>query len=232
MCNQKVRAMRTILFLIVIFVLSCCQSVLAQNDTLVGVLRDVSDKMIKRYPVTLGSKHPITVKTNRQGVFTIPGANLNDTLFILIKKTKNLVRVPVNGYNYITITLENSTFNAERSFEPNELLREIMEKERNNIISSSVMKREEIQKTGCRDLNCLLRRMSGVTYVDGSIRIRASMSLNSPTAPLVVVDGVQSDLSILQTLSVEDISELRVLKDAGQYGVRGANGAIVIKTGK
>lgn len=153
-------------------------------------------------------------------------------MFVTIKKTRNVVKVPVNGYNYITITLENSTFNAERSFEPDEALKEIMERERNKIVSSSVMNKEEIQKTGCRDLYCLLRRMSGITFADGSVRIRASVSLNSPSDPLVVVDGIPMDLSVLNTIPVEDVSELKVLKDAGEYGVRGANGAIVIKTGK
>lgn len=167
--------MKTIHYLSIIILSFSSQILLAQNDTLVGVLRDISDKIIKRYPVTLGSQNPITVKTNKHGVFTIPGANLNDTLFVTIKKTRNVVKVPVNGYNYITITLENSTFNAKRSFEPDEALKEIMERERNKIVSSSVMNKEEIQKTGCRDLYCLLRRMSGITFADGSVRIRASV---------------------------------------------------------
>ena len=216
--------MKTIHYLSIIILSFSSQILLAQNDTLVGVLRDISDKIIKRYPVTLGSQNPITVKTNKHGVFTIPGANLNDTLFVTIKKTRNVVKVPVNGYNYITITLENSTFNAKRSFEPDEALKEIMERERNKIVSSSVMNKEEIQKTGCRDLYCLLPH--------GSVPIRASVSLNSPSDPLVVVDGIPMDLSVLNTIPVEDVSELKVLKDAGEYGVRGANGAIVIKTGK
>ena len=224
--------MKTIHYLSIIILSFSSQILLAQNDTLVGVLRDISDKIIKRYPVTLGSQNQITVKTNKHGEFTIPGANLNDTLFVTIKKTRNVVKVPVNGYNYITITLENSTFNAKRSFEPDEALKEIMERERNKIVSSSVMNKEEIQKTGCRDLYCLLRRMSGITFADGSVRIRASVSLNSPSDPLVVVDGIPMDLSVLNTIPVEDVSELKVLKDAGEYGVRGANGAIVIKTGK
>ena len=134
--------MKTIHYLSIIILSFSSQILLAQNDTLVGVLRDISDKIIKRYPVTLGSQNPITVKTNKHGVFTIPGANLNDTLFVTIKKTRNVVKVPVNGYNYITITLENSTFNAKRSFEPDEALKEIMERERNKIVSSSVMNKE------------------------------------------------------------------------------------------
>lgn len=224
--------MRTIHFLSAILFLFCSHTLSAQNDTLVGVLRDVSDKMIKRYPVTLGRKNPITVKTNKYGVFTIPKANLNDTLFVTIKKTKNLLKVPINGYNYITITLQNGTFKAEHAYEPDEALSKILDEERNKTRSSSVMNREAIEKSGCRDLDCLLRRMSGVTYINGSLRIRASMSLNSPSDPLVVVDGTQMDMTILDTMPIEDVKELRVLKDASQYGVRGANGAIIIKTGR
>lgn len=57
--------MKTIHYLSIIILLFSSQILLAQNDTLVGVLRDISDKIIKRYPVTLGSQNPITVKTNK-----------------------------------------------------------------------------------------------------------------------------------------------------------------------
>ena len=218
------------LFVFLMIFLGCGEWLSAQSDTLVGVLKDVSQKAIKRYPVTLGSENPITVKTNGKGLFMIPGANLQDTLYVTIKKTKNQVVVPVKGYNYITITLENSTFNADRTNEPNEEIQRMIMAERNRIISSSVMTREDIRRLGCRDMISVLKRMSGVTFVDGNIRIRASASLTSPTDPLVVVDGIPMDLTILDTIAIEDVQEVSVLKDAGQYGARGANGAIVIKT--
>lgn len=218
------------LFVFLMIFLGCGEWLSAQSDTLVGVLKDVSQKAIKRYPVTLGSVNPKTVKTNGKGMFMFPGANLQDTLFVTIKKTKNQLEVPVNGYNYITITLENSTFNADRSHEPNAELQRLIMAERNRLISSSVMTREDIRRLGCRDMDSVLKRMSGVTYVDGRIRIRASASLTSPTDPLVVVDGIPMDLSILNTIAIEDVQEVSVLKDAAQYGARGANGAIVIKT--
>ena len=221
--------MRTIHILSVIL-FCCCQAVSAQNDTLVGVLRDISDKVIKRYPVTLGKEKPVTVKTNKKGVFTFPNANLHDTLYLTIKKTNSRIQVPVDGYKYVTIKLENGTFNADRASLPTEFLRKIMEEERNKIISSTVMKKEEIEKSGCQDITCLLRRMSGITFIDGQVRIRASMSLNSPTDPLVIVDGVPSDISMLNAVPIQDIAEIKILKDAAQYGARGANGAIVIKT--
>ena len=218
------------LFVFLMIFLGCGEWLSAQSDTLVGVLKDVSQKAIKRYPVTLGRVNPVTVKTNGKGMFMFPGANLQDTLFVKIKKTKNQLEVPLNGYNYITITLENSTFNADRSKDPSEEIQRMIMAERNRLISSSVMTREDSRRLGCRDMGSVLKRMSGVTYMDGKIRIRASASLTSPTDPLVVVDGIPMDLSILNTIAIEDVQEVSVLKDAGQYGARGANGAIVIKT--
>ena len=218
------------LFVFLMIFLGCGEWLSAQSDTLVGVLKDVSQKAIKRYPVTLGRVNPVTVKTNGKGMFMFPGANLQDTLFVKIKKTKNQLEVPLNGYNYITITLENSTFNADRSKDPSEEIQRMIMAERNRLISSSVMTREDIRRLGSRDMDSVLKRMSGVTYMDGKIRIRASASLTSPTDPLVVVDGIPMDLSILNTIAIEDVQEVSVLKDAGQYGARGANGAIVIKT--
>jgi TonB-dependent SusC/RagA subfamily outer membrane receptor len=48
--------------------------------------------------------------------------------------------------------------------------------------------------------------------------------------PLYIIDGVQGDIN---NLNPEDIESLQVLKDAGAYsiyGVRGANGVIVVTT--
>ena len=79
--------MKTIHYLSIIILSFSSQILLAQNDTLVGVLRDISDKIIKRYPVTLGSQNPITVKTNKHGVFTIPGySKLRSALNVLFSK--------------------------------------------------------------------------------------------------------------------------------------------------
>lgn len=50
--------------------------------------------------------------------------------------------------------------------------------------------------------------------------------------PLIIIDGIQGDLS---NLNVNDIASIQVLKDAGAasiYGVRGSNGVIVVTTKK
>lgn len=72
---------------------------------------------------------------------------------------------------------------------------------------------------------------------DLTIRIRGgSNSLTGNNAPLYIVDGVPFSPSTeggLSGLNPNDIQSIRVLKDAADitmYGIRGANGVIVIKT--
>ena len=64
-----------------------------------------------------------------------------------------------------------------------------------------------------------------------NVRIRGITSFGN-TDPLVMVDGVQGSLT---NLNATDIESIQVLKDAGAaavYGVRGANGVIVVTTKK
>lgn len=64
------------------------------------------------------------------------------------------------------------------------------------------------------------------------IHIRGQGSLYSSTTPLFVVDGMtMEDISTISPLDVESVT---VYKDAeaAMYGVRGANGVIVIRTKK
>lgn len=75
---------------------------------------------------------------------------------------------------------------------------------------------------------------SGQPGTNASIRIRGIGSINSSTAPLYVVDGVQYDGDI-SAIDPGDIASTTILKDAtatSLYGSRGANGVIVITTKK
>jgi TonB-linked SusC/RagA family outer membrane protein len=65
----------------------------------------------------------------------------------------------------------------------------------------------------------------------GTIQIRGLSSLNSGNGPLYVIDGILNDDASF--LNPQDIASIEVLKDAASaaiYGVRGANGVILITT--
>lgn len=67
---------------------------------------------------------------------------------------------------------------------------------------------------------------------DPEIRIRGVGTLNNKN-PMVLIDGVESSVSQISQLPSEDIASVSVLKDAASasiYGVRAANGVILITT--
>lgn len=76
---------------------------------------------------------------------------------------------------------------------------------------------------------------SGEPGQDGAtLRIRGVSTLQSGgREPLVVVDGIERDFSVLNSLDINVIESVSVLKDASAtavYGVRGANGVIIFTT--
>lgn len=71
---------------------------------------------------------------------------------------------------------------------------------------------------------------SGDPNSTSTIRLRGVISVNGSTTPLILIDGVEGDLS---TVAPENIASIDVLKDASAaaiYGTRGANGVIIITT--
>lgn len=74
-------------------------------------------------------------------------------------------------------------------------------------------------------------RFAGVTVTsDNRIIIRGMTSINGDNEPLFVVDGVNMNWASAQMINVQDIKTIDVLKDGSGYGVRGANGVVVITT--
>lgn len=67
-----------------------------------------------------------------------------------------------------------------------------------------------------------------------TIRIRGLATLNeSGHEPLVVIDGIQSTMATMNALDANEIENISVLKDASStavYGVRGANGVVIVTT--
>tara|TARA_R100001143_G_C3361193_1_gene136094 strand:- start:7737 stop:8165 length:429 start_codon:yes stop_codon:yes gene_type:complete len=95
------------------------------------------------------------------------------------------------------------------------------------------------QPDNFRNLVDFLYRISGVNITGPSsnptITVRGVSSINSGIEPLYVIDGQAvgtNYLTVNGMLNVRDIAQVHVLKgsDASLYGVRGANGVIVITT--
>ena len=92
-------------------------------------------------------------------------------------------------------------------------------------------------------LDALNGQSAGVVISSGAnraamldaVRVRGTTSLTGGNDPLVIIDGVASDIATLGTLYPGDIESFTVLKDASEtasYGSRGASGVIKVETRK
>ena len=110
--------------------------------------------------------------------------------------------------------------------------------------SAGLLKEDEIGKVQVTNpVDALRGKVSGVQMTrqpgqpgvsNPTILIRGISSINSGTAPLIILDGVPFD-GDMNTLNPADIESETVLKDAASaalYGARGANGVIIITTNK
>lgn len=75
-------------------------------------------------------------------------------------------------------------------------------------------------------------RVPGMMVTDNSITIRGPSSIMLSNEPLVLVDGVPSDVSIIDMIDPRDVEVIEIIKgpNAAIYGSRGANGIIAIYT--
>lgn len=110
--------------------------------------------------------------------------------------------------------------------------------------SISVVRNDALIESPTNNLsNALVGRVAGVSALQSSgepgdneatLRIRGIATLNSEGQdPLVVIDGVQSTMEVMNTLDPNEIQSVSVLKDASAtavYGVQGANGVVIVTT--
>ncbi len=106
--------------------------------------------------------------------------------------------------------------------------------------SVSVVKTDELKSSSDTDpMRALQGKVPGMTITSngspvgaGTVRIRGIGSFNSSQDPLFIIDGVPTTTN-LNTLNMNDIESMQVLKDAASasiYGSRAANGVIIITT--
>ena len=108
--------------------------------------------------------------------------------------------------------------------------------------SSAIVTSEDLERQPGQPIEqVLMGRFPGVTVMrtpDGgvAVRIRGTTSIRGSNEPLYVIDGVEIEPGAsgsLTGINPHDIASIQVLKDPAEtalYGVRGANGVIVIKT--
>ncbi|MCD7969791.1 MAG: TonB-dependent receptor plug domain-containing protein [Alistipes sp.] len=165
------------------------------------------------------------------GLLYFDGVMPEDTLNIISKTT--FFQIPVSGLDSVNVILKNPRriegFYRSHMDETVDYGYYVVSK-KNNTYPSNTVNMEGAENY--RNLLEFLRgRVPGVQVEGNRLVIRGTGTINSSTDPLVVVDGVPVDFqSANQTIHPRDIESISVDKVGSMYGVRGANGVIIIQT--
>ncbi|MFD2574490.1 SusC/RagA family TonB-linked outer membrane protein [Spirosoma soli] len=236
-------ALRVRLTLLTLLTLFGNLSVMAQGQTLTGLVKEVDGTPLPGVTVQIKGTNRGT-QTNADGVYQLTNVEPNATLvFSFIGKTPQ--EAVANGRSTIDVVL------ADDSKSLTEVVVVGYGTQRRKDLTGSIaaISSEEFQKGNVVTPEQLIAgKLSGVQITPPSgqpgggstIRIRGGSSLNASNDPLVVIDGLPVDNSgisgasnPLSLINPQDIETFTVLKDASAaaiYGARAANGVILITT--
>ena len=174
--------------------------------------------------------------TDQEGKFTLQVADLNAVLIVSYIGFETQ-EISLNGREFIKITLAVDT----KSLSELVVVGYGVQKKINTTGAiSSISTKELIQSPVANISNSLVGRLPGLFATqsggepgnDGSkIRIRGVGTFSGNTDPLVLVDGIE--VSNYNNIDPNEIESVTILKDASStavYGIRGANGVLIITT--
>lgn len=188
------------------------------------------------------------LEVNNPGNGTI--TDIDGKFSIKLKSSKAKIKVSYIGYAAQTLTATNDmTINLESD---GNMLQEVeivqqgfgTKSRLSNVASISQVNGLTLRQSPTASVqNALAGRLPGLFQIQGSgqpgkdaadIFIRGiSTYADVSTSPLVLIDDVESDIETLSQLSPNDIQDISVLKDAGStaiFGLKGANGVILVTT--
>lgn len=209
---------------------------MAQNGVVVkGKVLDANDEPLIGAAIVLKGNTNVGTVADFDGNFTLEVPNRNSVLTVsYLGMTPQDVKV--NGRTMIVVVLREDT----------EVLDEVVvvgygQQKKASVVGSITQTSSKVLERagGVSDLgSALTGNLPGVVTTastgmpgeeDPQIVIRGASSWNN-SAPLILVDGIERPMSGIDVNSVESISVLKDASATAVYGVKGANGVILITT--
>jgi len=204
-----------------------------QGIVVTGIVSDQSGPLIGVSVVVKGTNEGTV--TDIDGKFTITVSGKESVLqFSFLGYTKQ--EIVIGNQKILNITLAESAVELEDIV----VVGYGTQKKQSVVGSISQVKSEELMRTGgvTNISNALTGLVPGLTTLNYSgkpgsdaaqILVR-SMSTWNDSSPLILIDGVERDMNSIDINEVENISVLKDASATAVFGVRGANGVILVTT--
>ncbi|MDP9048136.1 MAG: carboxypeptidase-like regulatory domain-containing protein, partial [Bacteroidota bacterium] len=212
-------------------------SVFAQKGTFTGKVVDETSQPLPGATVVLKGTGQSTI-TDAKGMFVFPNTN----------QSAMTVVISFVGYDVMERVISLGETPTIQLVQNQKALSEVV------VVGYGTVRKTDltgaVANLGVKDLNPgpitnplqqLAGRAAGVDIIQtgsepGSVptvRIRGITSLQGGNNPLVVVDGIQGNMDLLNQVPPSEIASIDILKDASAtaiYGSRGAPGVIIVTT--
>ncbi len=211
-----------------------CFVTLAQQKTITGVVSDDKGTLPGANVVVKGTTRG--VQTDMDGKYSIQAA-LGATLVYSYIGLENQTRV-VGTSNVINVKLNSSASTLEEVVVQG--YRSVRKKQA--VTSAATVNARTVEnRPNANKINTLNGQLAGVSITAAagqpgsktSVVIRGTGSISAPNDPLYLIDGIPTNADTLKKMDPNTISNVEVLKDKesiSQYGSKGENGVISIKT--
>jgi TonB-linked SusC/RagA family outer membrane protein len=235
-CSHFANNGKSLFVLLSMLIISSSSIAFAQNRvTVTGSVVDPAKEPIIGASVTLKSDPTVGTTTDLDGKFSLQIPSGNQTM-VFTYLGMNKKEVQVHGQRLLSVQMEEDT----------RVLNEVV------VVGYGQQKKESVVGSITQTTGKVLERAGGVSNLgmaltgnlpgvstlsstgmpgqeDPQIIIRGISSWNN-SEPLVLVDGVERPISSIDISSVASISVLKDASATAVYGVKGANGVILITT--
>lgn len=224
---------RTLIFIAALFF---SLAVFAQNAeiTIKGKVTDEFDfPLIGAVVYITGTDKGVTTDVNGDYTITVPKKTKELTFSFMGYGSKT---VKIDGSKQINVTLEEQVNRLDEALSIG--YTSTSKGDAAGALQSVSVKDNETRVVSSTEL-LLQGKAAGLTIIqntdqpgvdDFDISIRGMSSIDSNTAPLVIVDGVESSLNRVNTHDIKSITILKDASSAAIYGNRAAGGVIVVET--
>lgn len=223
------------LFLFLVFTLFCPLKTWAQQITVTGkIVEKATQESLVGVAVVVLNSPAIGTTTDVDGNYALKVPNKNVFLQVTYLGFKKQI-IPLNGRTSIDIQLEEDV----TSLSEIQVVAYGVQKKVTVTGAISSVGGEDLLKTPTGSLtNALAGKLSGVSTIQYSgepgadaaeIYVRGLTTLNN-SSPLIQVDGVERDFTQIDPNEIENITILKDASATAVFGVRGANGVILVTT--
>ena len=233
MKNEKLRHRRSLFLIAIFFVFGCLQS---KAEIVKGTVVDDTGEPLIGATVRLLNAERIAAATDIDGNFSLNVPDLKSAVLAFSYIGMKPLEVKVNGREVVNVTLQPTETSLEEV-----IVVGYGQQKKASVVGAIAQTTGDVleRAAGVHDISSALTgNLPGVVTMassgmpgdeSASIVIRSASSWNN-SAPLVLVDGVERDMASVDVGSVKTISILKDASATAVYGVKGANGVILITT--